>query len=201
MTMEHKVLYTVTLVCLAIVLTFKGIAMSYVDDRVETYNLNDTRLHDTVQELLPNLSKYYWVGDIMIVALMVFIGTYMFIKGHYITLVRMICAIFVAFVIKLLLNTVTILPDPSGMCKEKEGSIRKHVFGRCNELMPSGHMIAAFTILMFSFGILPKQIWNAVLIYTGFLWFITIAARNHYTIDTLVSLFVIAALVPIVKKI
>ena len=193
-------LSSITLICVIIIALVKGHTMEFVESRVKTHDINRHRLHDILESFTPDLTHMYWIGDVMIAGLIVFTITYLPLRGYHVTMWRIICASAVAFVLKLVMSSVTILPDPSGRCKEKEGDLRKHVFGRCNELMPSGHMLVAFVVLYFTPGALSKRLWYAVFCYTLVLWFITLSARNHYTIDTFVSLFVVGSIAPFIKE-
>jgi hypothetical protein len=180
------------LICIGIELV-KPLVFAKIDERVADAHLNDRALPDLMHSLLPDYRAHYKWGDIVVgILLGCFIGFCIW-TGQWSTLVEAFFLWALFILIKLVINAVTILPDPSGMCKEKESLFGK-ADGQCNDLMPSGHM-AIVAIVVFSLWGQANGIGKAglVVVYvTAAL--VTLAVRNHYTIDIVVSAILVLAL-------
>ena len=188
-----------TLALAAVVFALKPSASSRVKTRVDAHGLNDRPLYDVTHAVLPDLSGWYWVGDVMVVGLSALGGAWLLAADP--ALFWSVAWIYAAAsVVKVGMTMLTILPDPSGMCEHKARGMRGHLLGHCNELMPSGHMCIPLAALVVLRGRVPPAAWWALLAYTVAVWLLTLAARNHYAIDTVVSLFLVLALAPAVKS-
>lgn len=186
-----------TLVLALLVAVIKPVSTAYVRARTEKHGLNARPLHDVATEVLPDLSHLYWVGDALVAGLIVFGVAYLFSTGRTSLLWRVLWVVVAAHAIKVVTVGVTILPDPSGMCEYKQRGWRR-LLGTCNDLLPSGHMIILFATAFLTRGVIPGPLWTGLCALTAATWFITLASKNHYTVDTLVSLLTVAALAPCV---
>jgi len=159
----------------------------YVDKIVSATHLNKHPLYDLGHSIFPDLRQYFYIGDFLAIS---FIGIAFLAveEADMIKVWKEIILVYSIFLlIKLAMSSMTILPDPSGMCIEKP-------IGRCNDLMPSGHLGLAF-VVMFAVWNYTTAIWKVVVgCLLAALWFITVAARNHYTIDTIASGFIVYTL-------
>ena len=170
-----------TLVLFAAALIAKPVVMARVDAVVASTKLNDRPLPDVMHALLPDWRSHFKWGDIFVgITLTVFVA-YSAVYQLWTPMLQAACAFALFILLKVFINAVTILPDPSGMCEVK-GSL-----GQCNDLMPSGHMAAVFIALFAIWGhadVLMKAVMVALAAATCF---ITLATRNHYTIDVIMS--------------
>ena len=184
-----KVVFTIVslLVVLFILKRFgKNIKKHYTKDK------QNEKLPDPLQEHLPDLRSHYIYAEyffFFIIALGIIFGL-----THYKScLAYEIVFMFIVFqFIKEICSMVTILPDPSDMCEEK-GTL-----GACNDLMPSGHMSTLLIILfsLWPYMTLPwKSIFSALIFSYSIL---IIAVRNHYTIDIIMSMFVVFTIYSII---
>jgi ABC-type Fe3+-siderophore transport system permease subunit len=160
------------------------------------HNLHTTSpLPDIGHTLLPDLSRWYFLGDWILGVLCAVALAYCAWAKDWDLIVYIIAVVILGTVIKMVMTFVTVLPDPSGACHEKA----KKAIGSCNDLLPSGHMIAAFAVCIGLWPRLQSVWWKAVFgSLTALLWFFTVATKNHYTIDTLVSFFVVMSLSSII---
>lgn len=186
------------LIIVIIYITFKPYFKKYIKDVVKHTSLNNKPLPDIGHILFPDLSEYHYVGDIFV--LIIFLITIIYfilyekLNTHYI---MNICNILMyCIVIKMLLTAITILPDPSGICEIKS----KYNIGHCNDLLPSGHMLFVFVIYFVLYPRLSNVMNGLYILQILLLWFITIASRNHYTIDTIVSFFIAYTVVSLLRK-
>lgn len=164
----------------------KPAMFEYIDDVVAATNLNKAALPDLGHVLLPDLRDYHYIGNFIAVG---FIGAALTATSNT-EVWKEICIVYVSLLLlKLVFDAATILPDPSGMCKKKND-----LFGRCNDLMPSGHIGLAYVVIFALWKHVDNR-WRAGLLAAlAILYFVTIASRNHYTIDTLMSGFVVFTL-------
>lgn len=174
----------------------KPVVMARVDAVVASTKLNARPLPDVMHALLPDWRAHHIWGDVAVgITLAVFVAYCAACLPRSGSACRLwtpvfeaACAFALFILLKVFINAVTILPDPSGMCEVK-GSL-----GQCNDLMPSGHMAAVFIALFAIWGhadVLMKAVMVALAAATCF---ITLATRNHYTIDVIMSGFVTYAL-------
>lgn len=162
---------------------------AYVKNTVETRNLNTYIIYDSVHQVLPDWSDHYTAGDPILYGILGVAFGYLALRGQWTTAATLAVWLLALTVLKQLINALTILPEPSGLCSQ-----RSYAWGSCNELMPSGHCLLAFFILFYLFRRLPKWLWTLEAVATAGLAFTTLAIRNHYTIDVVVS-FLVAAFV------
>jgi len=179
------IILTLTIVYIIVKPNFR----KYIQHRVsENRSFNSNPLPDIGHYILPNLKKYYYVGDILVYLISFITLIYcVLVNSNGITCIIDIITIFIiCIIIKLIMTTVTILPDSSNECEIKS----THCLGYCNDLLPSGHMMFVFITYMALYPKLPSIMHILYISLIFLVWLITISSRNHYTIDTLVSFFV-----------
>jgi hypothetical protein len=177
---------------------FKPFTSGYIKSKVDATNLHAIDpLPDIGHVVLPNMAQFHYIGDIIVYLLGTMTIVYCLpdIMANLLHDNRVldIAAIFaMGLIVKLVMTCVTILPDSSQTCAEKS----RLTMGSCNDLLPSGHMMLAFTICIVLWPMLQNdKAWLAMFVLlTVLLLIITIASRNHYTIDTIASLFIVIAI-------
>lgn len=179
----------------ALALALKPLSMRYVGACVRRDNLNARPLHDAMHHALPDLSRLHWVSDVQGVAVSV-VGAIMLVAvpSQRSLWLRALWVFAAVTLLKVFVNATTIVPDPSGECEKRERGNLRHVLGSCNDLMPSGHVVVSFALLYLSYGRVPEAAWLLLCAHTAVLVFFTIASRNHYTLDVVVSALAVAAL-------
>ena len=163
----------------------KPTVFTYVDSRVVRTNLNDKPLPDIMHELLPDWRAHFiWVDYLMIV-IMVLVAILSYVHSKLDVFLN-VCIAFAMFnIIKFALNTITIHPDPSQMCKEKKDF--NGLAGQCNDLFPSGHMAGLSAMLIGLWPHMSPLVRGASVCVVTIMWLGILAVRNHYTIDTVMS--------------
>jgi membrane-associated phospholipid phosphatase len=160
---------------------------AYVKDTVEQRDLNTYIIYDSLHQVLPDWSAHYTAGDSILYGILGLAFGYLAIKGQWSKAATLAVWLLALTVLKQLINALTILPDPSGLCGQ-----RSYQWGGCNELMPSGHCLLAFFVLFYLWKKQPTWLWTLEAVATAGLAGTTLAIRNHYTIDVVVS-FLVAA--------
>jgi hypothetical protein len=171
----------------------KPVVFAKIDATVAKTQLNDKPLPDIGHATLPDLRAHYKWGNIVSAAIVGGFVVFCLWTRQWTQIVEVFFLWSVFLALKLGVNAVTILPDPSGMCKEKEDLMGKFD-GQCNDLMPSGHMALVASIVFSLWGQASGAGKAGLVLVYGAAAFVTIAARNHYTIDVVVSAFVVHAL-------
>jgi len=173
-------------VCLfSFIYIMKPLVMAHIDSRVEERNLNEKPLFDMMHELLPNWrSHFIWIDNCMIV-IMFITAVVCCAYNHIDTLLNVYIAFCLFTILKLILNAVTIHPDPSGICKEKKTF--RGLAGQCNDLFPSGHMALLSALLIGLWPHMSSVVRGASVCAVAIMWLGILAVRNHYTIDTVAS--------------
>lgn len=170
------------------------------DDIINRYNINEKPLYDNGHVYLPDLSKHYQLVDWVLVT-NVLLVILLHINNPLICTFFMMCATLVC--LKYIIQVLTILPDPTvnSECQDRYTNIFwKFLFGNCNDMMFSGH--TALSTLSTIFLIKKLNTYNIsytskgflkclFILMTVFVAFMSIAARNHYTIDVVMALFVV----------
>lgn len=153
-------------------------------------NINSKPLYDIIHINVPNLKHEYWIGDFLVILLLLlFIYKVVLYKLDIVNIIMMFIAL---QILKSITSMVTILPDPSGMCENKHGGSEclKLLFGNCNDLMFSGHAGFAFLCLMILYPHVNIITYLLLLLYVLILCIVTILTCNHYTIDVIMAFFV-----------
>lgn len=199
--MQDDRVVTTGLAMAALVLVLKPPSMRYVGLRVQRDGLNARPLHDALHATLPDLSRMHWVGDVM-GGMVSVVGAVVFatVPSQRSLWLRALWVFAACMLLKVFVNAATIVPDPSGECEKRERGNWRHMLGSCNDLMPSGHVILPFALLYLSYGRVPEAAWLALLAYTTVFVFFTVASRNHYTLDVVVSALAVVALGQVVGR-
>ena len=173
-------------ICLfAIIEVIKPLVMRYVDSRVAKANLNDEPLPDVMHELLPDWRPHFiWVDYCMIVIIGA-VAIMCYVYNHLDTLLNVYIAFFLFNILKLVLNTITIHPDPSHMCAKKKNF--NGLAGQCNDLFPSGHMAGLSIMLIGLWPHMSPVVRGVSVCVVTIMWLAILAVRNHYKIDTVAS--------------
>ena len=144
------------------------------------YYKKPIQLYDIGFKYLPNLHKYAFIADIIII--LSFLS--FFIPGLFIQFIYLIIPI---WFIRFVTASVTVLP------KTNECNIRSKLystfFGGCYDKIFSGHFAVVFsiTLLLLEKSYISMMTTAIINIVNGLF---IIAVRNHYTIDVIVSFFV-----------
>lgn len=182
--------------CIVLLLLLYPRSRSHITSFASTQR-HRSPLPDLCHSLFPDFSHCYYMGDWMVIALCVAFIVYCIWTQDWKTFVYVLTVWIAGMVIKMIMTSVTVLPDPSGSCHVKA----KSSFGFCHDLLPSGHMILAFAIFVGVWPRLQSKWWKALFVSTiVMLWFFTISTKNHYTIDTLVSLFVVLGITHLIPR-
>lgn len=184
-----------------------------VNKTVDKKGLNDNKLHDIIHDYHSDdsIKQYYLVGDIMTILLCIFFLWICITNKSYVTIFHFAIIFVLSYGIKSIFTISTILPDPSGTCKEKHKNIpfAKNLIGDCNKLMFSGHAVSLFIILFILYNIkcdgnkefvISSRCMTMLILYVLVTCYVIIATRNHYTIDVLVSFFVAYTLCSVYYK-
>lgn len=189
--------YMILGICFAIyfVITFKSWSVKHINTCVDCNDVNKEPLYDIVHSKLESkkllhVKDAYWVGDFLVTLLF----SYFLISIYVYKLdVINICVMMLLLqLLKSITSMLTILPDPSGMCREKHGGKEtlKILFGNCNDLMFSGHTGFAILCIMILQPYVSRFSFIFLVLYVLILCSITVMTCNHYTIDVVMSFFV-----------
>jgi len=180
---NQRCLILFLLLCLFYV--FNYFHLKYIDNVGENFYLNSNKnkllkIYDILHLITPHISKYEYASDIfilLIILYLLFVNQYLFYNyiGYLLTI----------FIIRSITIFVTILPKNSICDIKKTSSFR----GGCYDKVFSGH---------FSLGLLASLMLykNNYINYLFLIFFnlinalFIILARNHYTIDIIVSFFI-----------
>ena len=165
--------------------------------------INEQPLHDIGHIYLPNISKHYLLGDAMIVILVTAFIMALALTRNAKAMQHFAIAIALLIAIKSVMSIFTVLPDPSGFCNEKHNGspYLKVIFGDCNALMFSGHCAIAFLVAFYIHDLYKISALTALTFaYVLTLCLVTVATRNHYTIDVAVAFFVAYTIYHIITK-
>ena len=158
--------------------------------RVNYLGKKHNRIYDIGFESLPNLRKFYYISDVIVI-LSLFT---LFIPGMFKNFMYLIIPI---FLVRCITIYATILPKLSH-CNIKN-NIYLCLFGGCYDKIFSGHFATVFliTLLLFEQSYLSFFVLCLVNILNGIL---IVSVRNHYTIDVIVSFFVTLCLYQLLHK-
>lgn len=142
---------------------------------------NDKKIQDIFHNMLPHIVEFEYVSDIISVLVFVYIAIVNF-KLIY-TLVGFA---FTILFIRQFIIQITILPK-NEVCDIKHSSIFR---GGCYDKIFSGHFGITFlmTLLLYDNGHISKLFMIVINFINGLF---ILLSRNHYTIDIIVSIFVV----------
>jgi hypothetical protein len=155
-------------------------ASKYYQQRIESSKTRP-KVYDISHLLLPDINKHSYVSEIMNIIILLPFVVYWNEKA----ISDFISYLGVILLIRSLVINLTILPKDKN-CDEKEIS-----FGGCYDKIFSGHFSTGFlaTLIFYKYNMINSipilaslNIINAIII---------LAVRNHYTIDLVVSIFVV----------
>jgi len=95
--------------------------------------------------------------------------------------------------IRAITNTLTILPKDSN-CDDSKFTAKNFLLGHCYDKIFSGHFATSLLFAVMVWRTLGISPWILVPTLAGHAWLI-LAVRSHYTIDVLVSIFVVFAVI------
>lgn len=172
----------ILLAVIVLFIMFSNLNLNNIENKSENfYKKNSKKVYDILHELLPHIPHFEYVSDIimLLVTLSVIILDYKLlyeIAGFAIT-ISIIRAFFI---------NATILPK-NEICNIKYSSM---IRGGCYDKIFSGHF--AFTLLssliLFKNDLINGAIFTMINFINGLF---IILSRNHYTIDIIVSIFVV----------
>ncbi len=180
-------------ICLLYVIILISVSISswiYTQKIVDKYNLNIKPLYDIGHVLLPNLSEYYLLTDFFVSILVIAVFILYYKDTKLTTFILMAMTI---FLMKYIIQILTILPDPTVnlSCKTRHNFIFKFIFGNCNDMMFSGHTAISILCLIFLMEKIKGIMIYLYIFLVVFVAILSIAVRNHYTIDVVMAFFVV----------
>lgn len=155
-------------------------------------------LPDMLQTALPDMRRFHLAVDVVIVAVVIALVLSALalhgLRGGARLLADFVRVAAALYFVKVLTRSVTVLPDSSLSCTDKHGP-HGSLFGSCNDLIFSSHMALALLAAYFFVNRVVVAANAAVVLvvaavlamYGGLI----IATRSHYSIDVLVSVFVV----------
>lgn len=156
-------------------------------------------IYDTVHENLPDLTKYYKFYDAL---LLVFILPLVFTTQKYdiLKFTKQLCSVlFCVLALYCIMTSLTITGPTTNHDRDFGSPLWQAFFGHESLLLISGHCCFVLTLIltMKQFGIISSSaLW--LFLAASFALFATMS-RNHYTIDPIVSFFVVWTVFDIVN--
>lgn len=154
-----------------------------------TIKINDI-IHDAVP---PVLEKYDYYLDIAYILIGCIFVLYIIYIDRPILLIDFLIIYFIALLILKILSLCTTLPDCSKKCHIKHNGVYK-IFGQCNAYIMSGHFTALLLMLYLIHPYISNQLLIFFIIVAALYAFFIVSVRNHYTIDIIISIFVVDVL-------
>jgi hypothetical protein len=144
------------------------------------YYKHPIHIYDLGFKYLPNLHKYGYISDIVVVISLLSL----FIPGICMKFVYLIIPI---YLIRFITTNTTVLPKIEH-CTIPD-TLYSSFFGSCYDKIFSGHFAVVFliTLLLFEESYISLFLLFIINILNGL---IIIATRQHYTIDVIVSFFI-----------
>lgn len=189
-----------TLICIIIVILFlnykthnegKSFYAKYLSN-----NKKNIKVFDISRRILPDLRNSF-IANFATEFILVFV---LFLLLQSNTLIEFLQYIPVIFLIRALTTYVTILPKDS-KCNDSSYSIIEMIRGHCYDKIFSGHFAFTFLALLIIYnkGFIKNQF---ILVSIGLLHaFFILATRAHYTIDLIVTIFVVISIYKLQIKI
>ncbi len=168
---------------------------SYVlNNLVHQHQLNkNCKLFDIIHEYLPDLSRYYHVVDYMVLFMLLGFIAFVTYKKDWDLMQQFFICLAMIFVLKYIMQLVTILPDPTvhndQTCDQRyaSNSYIRFLVGYCNDMIFSGHTaVCILTVFALVGHVSPLVLW-LLTGYAASVGYLSIAVKNHYTIDVLVA--------------
>ncbi len=147
-------------------------------------NYQEKPLFDTLQSIIP-FHKYSIFGSEIILFLFILIISILFyLKRNLSLLSHFIILLALIQIFRSIIFSLTLLPDSSQNCTFG-------IFaGSCNDLLFSGHISAAFLILLYihKYNLLPSYFYKILIFLFILMLVFIISSRNHYSIDILIAI-------------
>lgn len=145
-------------------------------------------LPDLGHILMPNLQQWRWLPEVLIHGPLVFSGILAIARVDIHGIEHFLQAHGISMLIRALSFSMTLLPDASQMCDESKWS------GSCHDLIFSGHMVALALSSMYLWSKTNKLALKAVVLLNVIAAAVlTIAVRNHYSVDVFLALIIAPA--------
>lgn len=157
-------------------------------------------IHDAVHEYLPNLEKFYHLYDYLLI---IFVLPLIFTKQKYNKLkflTQLLKVVVPAMFIYCAMTSITITGPTTHNDRDFGGPLRQAIFGHGSLLLISGHCCVVFALVltMKQFGLIKSTaLWGGLSV--AFALFASMS-RNHYSIDPIVSFFVISTIFDFVNS-
>lgn len=181
--MNHRHKFIFVAVILVVLLALMRINIKNVDN---TITINDI-IHNAVPPVLEKYDHYIDIAYILIAFLFIMYTLYI---NRPLILIDFLIIYFLALVILKILSLSTVLPDCSKKCHIKHNGVYQ-IFGQCNAYIMSGHFTALLLMLYLIHPYISKTLlFTFIAIATTYAFFI-VSVRNHYTIDIIISIFVV----------
>jgi len=156
-----------------------NLAMGYFVSAKRAEGPRGDKIYDVGFNVLPDLSKYEYINDIMLTVPLLFV-VMSWSKWSLDKRTTMVLMLGMMYLFRCVALYVTTYPSP------KECKIRPP-FGFCNDHMFSGH--TAFNIVTSYF--VGKPLWPVWPMITSVM---SVATRDHYTADVVIAWLIFAAL-------
>lgn len=148
-------------------------------------------LYDIIINNCIDLYKYNKLTELLLIP---FLLPFVLSRNGYskISYLLKIGSVFLA--IRMITNIVTDIPSSTTNCDLTKISIWESIFkGYCNDKIFSGHIGFAILLLLVSykFNLISNNSLYYYIIYLLFYSFYTIASKNHYTIDVILSYLIV----------
>lgn len=157
-------------------------------------------IYDSVHEKLPDMTRYYYIYDYL---LLIFVLPLIFTRRKYNKmrfLSHMLMVLIPVMFVYCIMTSITITGPTTNHDRDFGGPLRQAVFGHESLLLISGHCCFVFTLVLTlkQFGLIDNMVlWGAL--SASFALFASMS-RNHYSIDPIVSFFVVFTIFDIVNN-
>jgi len=154
-------------------------------------------LYDIVINNIPNLSKYHFVINyIMIILLLPFLVNP---KIKYFISIFKYTSIIIFF--RAITTSVTILPSCHSKNCELQYSWLNYIIGHCNDKIFSGHTSLSLVLLylIYRYNLVNNTLLYILIFIQILIAILLIATRGHYTIDVLLGYFITGTILLLVS--
>jgi hypothetical protein len=151
-------------------------------------NNKKKRLPDIVHDILPETTNKYisFIREITPLIPLLLL-CHVIYKTKYYKLIHEYVKLFcIIYIVRSIMMVSTTLPDPTLECKYSLYG------GSCNDLLFSGHISSMFLSILFLCAVTQSEVLhNSMYTLLIFTILLILSSRRHYTIDIIVSLFVV----------
>lgn len=172
----------------------------FITENIADYKYNDDGLYDTLHNSFDKIISMKYTNYIVFIFMIYCIIRFIFINTRYIG--DALILISVLFILRLLTFTLTNVPPPYILKKNKElckyklfgkhfGFSFNNIASTCNDFMFSGHTIHIIAFLLFILYFSNNLIEKIVLFCLSLIiLFFIINSRMHYTSDVVVAIII-----------